>query len=513
MQTEQATPSASRAQDTDTSAETSTNATPNGSNTPTGSVVVPGRDRSGTIIARPVWDQPANATRRAHRSRLNVPNASAGPSTSTSAANSRPETETEDDGDVDMDTSRDGDAPSPSPERQPTDTGTIRATHSRRAVGIVTDTAAPAAPGTGGIDMPSDAHIIINDDGVVPGVGVEDGIVSLETNDDFAMGAPPGAPGALDGPPGRAVADAHAGAGERTPRAGPTNLPMTAARPVITGGFLTPGAAEVGGGRMDAGTPARQNTIRAGTAGNGTGNGNGTPSHHHHHHHPREVESGPYRDEDVLLSLQLLAYLSKYPHCRQAFYKPRTSFHPATAQLSNEGRYGQPSSSSSRAAGGSGASSASSSSTNVNSTREVHPLVKVFNNATGRGKEKERAPSSSMAGAGSSASASAGASSSSAAAAGGTSGSNAPAQRMTNVFALVERFTYRHSSSELESPNPPPSLRPEIQYWAGVIMRNACRKDDSRGGIRQCANSESRFSSSSPSSSLSSVFVSWSCAC
>jgi hypothetical protein len=32
-------------------------------------------------------------------------------------------------------------------------------------------------------------------------------------------------------------------------------------------------------------------------------------------------------------------------------------------------------------------------------------------------------------------------------------------------------------------------LPPEIQYWAGVIMRNACRKDDSRGGIRQCANS------------------------
>ncbi|CAG8446375.1 3357_t:CDS:2 [Ambispora leptoticha] len=27
----------------------------------------------------------------------------------------------------------------------------------------------------------------------------------------------------------------------------------------------------------------------------------------------------------------------------------------------------------------------------------------------------------------------------------------------------------------------------EIQYWAGVIMRNACRKDESRGGIRQCA--------------------------
>ncbi|KAI0710354.1 hypothetical protein C8T65DRAFT_777917 [Cerioporus squamosus] len=409
MQTEQATPSASRAQDTDTSADTSTNATPNGSNTPTGAVVVPGRDRSGTIIARPVWDQPTTAARRPHRSRLAVPDVSAGPSTSTSAANSRPETETEDDGDVDMDTSREGDAPSPSPERQ-TDTGTIRATHSRRAVGIVTDATAPTA--TAGLDMPSDAHIIINDEG-----GVEDGIVSLETNDDFAMGAPPGAPGALEGPP-----------------------------------------------------PPRTNTIRAGNTGN-----NGTPSHHHHHHHPREVDSGPYRDEDVLLSLQLLAYLSKYPHCRQAFYKPRTSFHPATAQLSNEGRYGQPSSSSSRSAAAASSSSAASTS---GSSRDVHPLVKAFNNATGRGKEKERASSSSAT------SAAAGASSSSAAG----PAANGATPRMTNVFALVERFTYRHSSSELESPNPPPSLPPEIQYWAGVIMRNACRKDDSRGGIRQCAN-------------------------
>ena len=217
--------------DTDTSTEPSSNATPLGSNTPTGSVVVPTRDRSGTIIARPVWDQPTTTTRRVHRFHLGTADASAGPSTSTSAANSRPETETEDDGDVDMDTSRDYNAPSPSPERQHGDTGTIRATHSRRAVGIVSDAAAPATVGPPGIDMPSDAHIIINDDGVVPGVGVEDGIVSLETNDDFAMGAPPGAPGALEAPPPtRAVADGHSDTGERPPRVGPTNLPMTAAR-------------------------------------------------------------------------------------------------------------------------------------------------------------------------------------------------------------------------------------------------------------------------------------------
>ncbi|KAI9320072.1 hypothetical protein BX666DRAFT_1875949 [Dichotomocladium elegans] len=46
----------------------------------------------------------------------------------------------------------------------------------------------------------------------------------------------------------------------------------------------------------------------------------------------------------------------------------------------------------------------------------------------------------------------------------------------TNVFSLVEQFCSRYVHS---SP---------VQYWAGVIMRNACRKDEARGGIRRCAN-------------------------
>jgi hypothetical protein len=72
--------------------------------------------------------------------------------------------------------------------------------------------------------------------------------------------------------------------------------------------------------------------------------------------------------------------------------------------------------------------------------------------------------------------------------------------RQTNVFSLVERFTFKPSSSELAAAAAaasqgggnvgiPPRMPPEIQYWAGVVMRNACRKDDNRGGIRQCANS------------------------
>ncbi|KAI8062126.1 hypothetical protein BC940DRAFT_322429 [Gongronella butleri] len=44
-----------------------------------------------------------------------------------------------------------------------------------------------------------------------------------------------------------------------------------------------------------------------------------------------------------------------------------------------------------------------------------------------------------------------------------------------NVFSVVEQFCHRRH------PNP-------IQYWAGVIMRNACRKDETKGGIRRCAN-------------------------
>lgn len=44
-----------------------------------------------------------------------------------------------------------------------------------------------------------------------------------------------------------------------------------------------------------------------------------------------------------------------------------------------------------------------------------------------------------------------------------------------NIFPLVEKFTVKHFPKEM-------------QYWAGVIMRNCCRKDESKGGIRQCAN-------------------------
>lgn len=162
------------------------------------------------------------------------------------------------------------------------------------------------------------------------------------------------------------------------------------------------------------------------------------------------------QDEDVLFSLQLLAYLSKYPHVRQAFYKQRPSFHPAAANVS-------PRAQQQSVAGPSGTRNISAPVPAPPSTppaKEQFGFLRALASATARGKEKEKAPLTIP----------------------------VQLQRMTNVFSLVERFTFRPSLTESELPNPPPKLPPEIAYWAGVIMRNACRKDDSRGGIRQCAN-------------------------
>lgn len=464
----------------DTDIDTSTEATPIGSNTPTGSVLVTSRDRSGTIIARPVWDEPP-ATVARHRTLR--PRAS--PSTDTS----RPDTETEDDGDGDGDVEMDStdrnelNELSPSPDRRP------RHLSHRRAVGIVSDE--PPAPT---LQVNTDAHIIINDaqDGTVGedgGVGVEDGIISMEPNDDFAMGAPPGAPGAIDeGTTPRGInvnrmEDRRRGNGiapDVTPRAGLVNLPMVSPTiddtnlPVRGEGANQRNRNTTQRGRATPGEPLVTTT----TATASVNLGGRTSSSHSHHH--RDTDTGPYRDEDVLLSLQLLAYLSKYPHVRQAFYKPRNTFHPASANLPGA-RYGVGSSSLKTAV-----ATASSSVANAAlppPAKESHPFFRAFASASARGKEKEKAvsPLSNLPGCSSSSSIPA---SSSAAII------NVPAPRQTNVFSLVERFTFRPSSTETDLPNPPPKLPPEIQYWAGVIMRNACRKDESRGGIRQCANSK-----------------------
>ncbi|QPG74891.1 hypothetical protein FOA43_002228 [Brettanomyces nanus] len=49
-----------------------------------------------------------------------------------------------------------------------------------------------------------------------------------------------------------------------------------------------------------------------------------------------------------------------------------------------------------------------------------------------------------------------------------------PIKRL-NIFPLVEKFTVRHLYSK------------DINYWSSVIVRNFNRKDENRGGRRQCA--------------------------
>lgn len=113
-------------------------------------------------------------------------------------------------------------------------------------------------------------------------------------------------------------------------------------------------------------------------------------------------EGTNYSEDNILLALQLLAYLSKYPHVRATFHHPRRPMH-RTFDLGDDSDVPLP---------------------------------------------------------------------------------QRPAYSETpNIFSLVERFTFR------PSPSDPLMFRipTEIQYWAGVIMRNACRKDDAQGGIRQCA--------------------------
>jgi hypothetical protein len=228
-------------------------------------------------------------------------------------------------------------------------------------------------------------------------------------NVDLQMGAPPGAPGAVtprtgtDATPRQAFLDLTNTPGAHNPTAAPvspTHLPeqpnaTTPNNPRPTG--LTapapPGA---------PGFPAQTTTVALATA-QATQRTLRDLSLEGNVMTPSETT---YRDDDILLSLQLLAYLSKYPHVRQAFHKPREPFHPDLDLKQYQ-----------------------------NPADPPFPMRRHFS-------------------------------------------------RTPNIFSLVERFTFRPSPTDPTVPQ----LPEEIVYWAGVIMRNACRKDESRGGIRQCAN-------------------------
>ena len=299
-----------------------------------------------------------------------------------------------------------------------------------------------------------------------------------------------------------------------TPRAAVVGLPMVAGNITVRGGQhqrtatirgrpAVPNAMD----NIDANTTATAAAAAAASLNNTLGGGRPSPSAHQH----RDIDSGPYRDEDVLLSLQLLAYLSKYPHVRQAFYKPRVTFHPASVNLPGA-RFGVGANSLGRDRGKEREKekererekekekerekekekSTSSSTSAATSTKEG--LLRAFANAatggSSRGKDRAQAPPPSSSSSTSTSTQTQATQTPVLTTTAATSGGAPSSARQTNVFSLVERFTFKPSSTETDLPNPPPRLPSEIQYWAGVIMRNACRKDDSRGGIRQCANSE-----------------------
>ncbi|KZT31909.1 hypothetical protein SISSUDRAFT_1133444 [Sistotremastrum suecicum HHB10207 ss-3] len=352
---------------------------------------------------------------------------------------------------------------------------------SPHAVGIVDNDPSSPTASNGHIAMPIPMNgdfVEVNMLNLDPEFVMRDGFEGVGVNvgnDDLAMGAPPGAPGAAidiqapagTGDDGRITplgdqtspsVDAHRGGTttprnieETTPRAVNANLPGT-----------TPTQTLRSHHHSDERTPAANTRfvppapLQPSSAGNSGGTG-------------RSVgDEGPYREEDVLLALQLLAYLSKYPHVRQAFYKPRNYLNGPGSHKGKE-------------------VSKEELPATKDKDKEANGSFIRFVAGQRNLREKEKEVSSSTTSTSSRTSwfqypppdpPTADIASRPTVAVPGT----------TNVFSLVERFTFIPSPAEINLPNPPPMLPADIHYWASVIMRNACRKDESRGGTRQCAN-------------------------
>lgn len=144
-----------------------------------------------------------------------------------------------------------------------------------------------------------------------------------------------------------------------------------------------------------------------------------------------------FRDEDVLLSLQLLAYLSKYPHVRSVFHSPSDELSAEEPQVHDHTDCGE------------GLCQAT-----LRPPTAPHRAPPSTSSPVVPPLPSHSTPTSS------------------------------PPILSSNVFSLVEAFTHRPPVSDQFTPR----HSSEVQYWAGVIMRNACRKDELQGGIRQCAN-------------------------
>jgi len=235
---------------------------------------------------------------------------------------------------------------------------------------------------------PPEVEIVEGDLGAAPEEPDPEALAAEQARLDMEAGAPPGQPGAATTPPGTAptVIDIEpptpARDNARAPTGGAvfTEDPLTGARTPV---------------RVPPGATAQ--VIIA----------NGAPRGFHELSayigissiiHPK---GDRFSDDSVLLSLQLLAYLSKYPHVRTCFHHPHLPMHRTFEYDENETLNERPHKAATR-----------------------------------------------------------------------------------NMFSLVERFTFRPSAAD------PTLFRipGEIQYWAGVIMRNACRKDDFQNGIRECAS-------------------------
>jgi len=357
------------------SAQSSTSNTPLRSSTPNEAEA---RPRSGTVRARPTSVPRASASRP-------------GPSSRRSGVHHRPRRA----GETDVDDTE-GD------EVEESHAADLHPPSTAQAVAVVGHSVIDIFDGGGSMGDFEDIN----------GVGaVDHAMVNLEENEALAMGAPPGAPGATN----TQAATPRASVTEVTPRPpipvlndDSSAMDLSTALDGVDGARVILQNLAAGGGTARVLGPLQtQETLNG-----ATGAGDTTivrtimaqsPELRHHSTPTRPLstapQQGPYQDEDVLLSLQLLAYLSKYPYVRQAFYQSR------------------------------------------NKSSVPAGIVQK----AAQGEDNARSP---------------------------------------NIFSLVERFTFRPSPSEPHLPR----LPNEIQYWAGVIMRNACRKDESRGGIRQCAS-------------------------
>ncbi|CAK7202382.1 hypothetical protein SEUCBS139899_005105 [Sporothrix eucalyptigena] len=178
--------------------------------------------------------------------------------------------------------------------------------------------------------------------------------------------------------------------------------------------------------------------------------------------HPQVIASMP-REEDVLMSLQLLAYVSKYCNLRSYFQKshlvPRLKIGKELQLLDGDDLVH---------VDGSG------------SSHHHHHHHHHSSSAVKMEEDGDLDNDSNISG--SSSNVSALSSGSSSGSASGDDVANTDSEEEEeyllpndlNIFPLVEKFTVRYHSTDM-------------QYWAGVVMRNLCRKDESRGGIRQCA--------------------------